>query len=246
MVRSENCLQEEEKNLSSNLIDNDLTSLPSLTPKHVDHDLTPYEEQVLSVLAEDQFSEIKYSFQGLKRKLEIHQQKLAKALKRALEKGLIERTKNGFYFITPQGRFLISTKINEKSVKLFDKNPQKSSCFLQVEAFIETEMIDHKPIVEHLIGKYWGDFRFLSHYTDHLESSVSWITTDGSYTALFTVRETGNAQISIRPLTSDNSKMRKVFDEFFSHIRILMEKKFGTELKLKEMNNYPVINANLS
>ena len=245
-MRSENCLQEEEKNLNSILIDNDLTSLPSLILEQVDHDLTTYEEQVLTVLAEDPFSEIKYSFQGLKRRLEIHQQKLAKALKRALEKGLIERTKEGFYFLTPQGRSLISTKINKKTATLLDQNPQKSGCFLQVEAFIETEMIDHKPIVEQLIGKYWGDFRFLSYYADHLESSAAWITTDGSYTALFTVRETGTTQISIRPLTSDNSKMRKVFEKFFNHIKTLMEKKFGSELKLKETNNYPVINANLS
>jgi len=245
-VRSENCLQDEEKDLNSILIDNDLMSLPSLMPEQVDHDLTPYEEQVLRVLAEDPFSEIKYSFQGLKRRLEIHQQKLAKALKRALEKGLIERTKNGFYFLTPQGRFLISTKINEKSANLFDQNPQKSGCFLQVEAFIETEMIDHKPIVEQLICKYWGDFRFFSYYTDHLESSVAWITTDSSYTALFTVHETGTAQILIRPLTADTSRMRKVFEEFFNHLRTLLEKKFSAQLKLKPTNIHLTINPGLN
>jgi len=246
MVRIENCLQEEEKDLNSIFIDNDLASLPSLTFEQIDHDLTPYEEQVLRVFAEDPFSEIKYSFQGLKRRLEIHQQKLTKALKRALEKGLIDRTKNGFYFLTPQGRVLISTKIDEKSANLFDQNPQKSSHSLQVEAFIETEMIDHKPIVEQLISKYWGDFRFLSHYTDHLESSAVWITTDGSYTALFTVREIGTAQITIRPLTSDNSRTEKVFNEFTSHLKTFMEKEFGAELRLKETNNYQIINANLS
>ena len=78
MVRIENCLQEEE-NLNSIFTDNDLASLPKFTSKQVDHDLTPYEEQVLKVLAEDPFSEIKYSFQGLKRRLEIHQQKLLNA-----------------------------------------------------------------------------------------------------------------------------------------------------------------------
>ncbi|MFX0162273.1 MAG: hypothetical protein ACFE68_02895 [Candidatus Hodarchaeota archaeon] len=246
-MRSENCLQkEEEKNLNSILIDNDLTSLPLLILEQVDHDLTTYEEQVLTVLAEDPFSEIKYSFQGLKRRLEIHQQKLAKALKRALEKGLIERTKEGFYFLTPQGRSLISTKINKKTATLLDQNPQKSGSFLQVEAFIETEMIDHKPIVEQLIGKYWGVFRFLSHYNDHLESSVAWITTDGSHTALFTVRETGTAQILIRPLTPDTSRMRKVFDEFFNHLKTLLEKKFGAQLRLKSTNSHLTINPCLN
>ncbi|MDD1776909.1 MAG: hypothetical protein LUQ65_01990, partial [Candidatus Helarchaeota archaeon] len=65
----------------------------------IDEELTSNELAILLLLASEAFSknsQAELSFQGIKAKLNLHQQKLAKALERLTQKNLVDKTLNGY------------------------------------------------------------------------------------------------------------------------------------------------------
>ena len=85
-----------------------------------EEDMTTREMNILLLLAIEAFSkdsEAEISFQGIKTKLNLHQQKLTISLKRLQKKKMIEKTLNGY-------------KISKKGMELIDhvlKSPKTAS-----------------------------------------------------------------------------------------------------------------------
>jgi len=132
----------------------------------VDEDgLDPRQLEVLSALSEDKNAI--YTFQGLRRKLGLHQEILSRTLDRLEEQDLVEKTSDGY-------------RIN--------RNKNEFHFGYVTEALpIETKAVTaHFPcdvnvsfILKMLKGKWFREFRWLGYAETPSGLALSWITDDG-------------------------------------------------------------------
>lgn len=139
----------------------ELSSLADYTGSLPDHD-----RSVLQLLAGERDAEV--TFQGIRRRLGVHQESLVRALRRLQEDELVERTEEG-YRVSAQG--LAIAQIQDGNAYpppipiLRTVLPGREASRLAVEA---------------LRGRWFGDLRW---YAQSFEGSVvtlSWVGTDGS------------------------------------------------------------------
>jgi DNA-binding MarR family transcriptional regulator len=129
-----------------------------------DEGLDYRQREVLSALSEDQ--KATYSFQGLRRKLGLHQEMLSRTLDRLEEENLVEKTHDGYR---------ISAKVNAPHLDYVEVTP------------IETQVVTaHLPlktdvsiVLNTLKGRWFADFRWLGYSQTSSGAALSWITEDG-------------------------------------------------------------------
>jgi hypothetical protein len=128
-------------------------------------ELDSRQREVLSALSEDM--KATYSFQGLRRKLGLHQEMLSRTLDRLEERELVERTSDGYR---------INTNIDDFRSTDDDEGPpierQVITAGLPVEADIDL-------ILNALKGRWFGEFRWLGYSETSSDLILSWITDDG-------------------------------------------------------------------
>ena len=125
----------------------------------LDFPLSEYEIQALLQLGVESYSKgalFAFSFQGLKRRLGIHQQKLTKALKRLIQKGLIQKS-DDMYLLTANGATILSRMLIQCPFEHMDTLSHKTS----VQMAIEQGKISPDKFLQLLSGKWFGDFRFI-------------------------------------------------------------------------------------
>lgn len=119
------------------------------------------------------------SFQGLKRKIDLHQAKLTKALKRLMEKDLLTKTSTG-YQLSNRGALL--------SVELMKKFGRQTTLEGKIHSHVahgRIQGIDISPnqlleITDYLSGRWFGDFRFIARNEKDDQHEIEWISTNGS------------------------------------------------------------------
>ncbi len=145
----------------------------------------------------EQEGDLIVSFQGLKRKINLHQARLTKALKRLSEKDLIQKTENG-YQITETG-LLLSLKLADKfqSLKRFNENIVTHVISGTLTSNIEMDKQGLKELGEQFVGKWFGDFRFVSktEYDDSFE--IEWISTTGSLSSKLVLGPKNSISLSL-------------------------------------------------
>ncbi len=127
-------------------------------------DISNNDKKILYLLKED--LESVYSFKALERKLDIHQQSLSRALKRLVYMDLVEKTLFG-YKLNTKITFSLSSKI--QSDQSLEEEEEYSSLktkkakrgFHQLLQLCIPVTSNINAIVNHLVGKWFGDLRWL-------------------------------------------------------------------------------------
>lgn len=122
------------------------------------------QREVLSALSEDRNAT--YSFQGLRRKLGLHQEMLSRTLDRLEEQDLIERTEDG-YRIGLERRTSRPGVAGETSIE---------TRVVAASLPIETDPI---LVLERLKGRWFGEFRWLGYSVTSSNLTMKWISDDG-------------------------------------------------------------------
>jgi Mn-dependent DtxR family transcriptional regulator len=134
------------------------------------------------------------SFQGLKRKIHLHQAKLTKALKRLIEKQMLVKTDGG-YQLSDHGLMI--------SIELMKKFGRQSTLEQKVHSHVAHGMFQGlnvsedqlKELTDHLSGRWFGDFRFIAKTESKGIYEIEWISTNGSICTKLTLGP--NNQLSI-------------------------------------------------
>jgi hypothetical protein len=112
-------------------------------------------------------SDATYSFQGMKRKLGLHQEKLTRILKRLEDDNLVLKTDEGYKVL---------------------QHPKKTTQHLdEGEPVIRGQLppgIDPNQLTSKLKGRWFKNFRWLGYSTNETGQSLYWITEDGRFQIL--------------------------------------------------------------
>ena len=108
-----------------------------------------------------------FTFEGLRRRLKIHQETLSRILNRLTEENIVRKT-NSHYFLTSKAKELLKTQ-NQES----DSPPLPL-----LQTFLPPQIPINK-MVSNLKGKWFGTLRWLGYYITNEDIALKWITTDG-------------------------------------------------------------------
>ncbi|MEN3057051.1 MAG: hypothetical protein ABC542_01070 [Candidatus Methanosuratincola petrocarbonis] len=126
-------------------------------------ELGEVEDKVLRLMASD--SQTRFSFQGMKRALKIHQEKLSRGLSRLHSQGYIWKDNDG-YLITPKGKRAVG-------------HLGSGSKRIVVGTSYVPPGIDLQYIESQLKGRWFGGMRWLGASSDSSSSSLKWVSEDG-------------------------------------------------------------------
>lgn len=179
--------------------------------------------------------EVIISFQGLKRKVDIHQARLTKALNRLVEKELLRKTPEG-YALTERGSVL-STQLMDRFGRSPDFLPTIHTH--SVSGKIHVNHMSREKIIEisdEFVGKWFGDFRFVSKtdYGDVIE--LEWLSTSGAITAKLIFGPANQIKISTSSVKYSNSEME--LQILVDRIINSLEKKFDIWVSLESQEIY--------
>jgi len=124
------------------------------SPKLDDEELHNNDKKILSLLINENSSH--FSFTGMKRKLNVHQQSLARALARLEELGLVEKSDAGYGLNKNAEVFDSSDKIVKEPSTIFSK---RSINFQLLHASIPVQ-IEVEQILIGIQGKWFDKYRF--------------------------------------------------------------------------------------
>ena len=113
------------------------------------------------------------SFQGIKRKLGVHQETLSRALRRLERDGYIERLSQG-YRISSKGRKITPLELALK------KNTEKEQYPVSILKAMLPEDVKAEDIVDSLGYKWFGNLRWLGFGKSEGATTMSWITSDSN------------------------------------------------------------------
>ena len=195
------------------------------------------DSKILSLLSHEAGSNY-YSFTGLMRKLNLHQQSLARSLNRLQDLDLIERSDIG-YKLTKNGIMVLS-----KGNVNFLHQIKKGKEFIQLLQTYVPVNVKPKDIVRTLMGKWFNNLRWTGLIESETGCMLQWLSDDGSF------------QINLRIIydyivietnaVSYKEKIEAMIGSYriFEHIAKISQKKLG-DINAYLMNiNYSVQNQN--
>jgi hypothetical protein len=147
-------------------------------------DLHGNDTKVLLLLNEQEGSE--YSFKGIMRKLQIHQQSLSRALHRLEQMELIQRSHTGGYKLSKMGEFAAIQRSKPGSavlgsiVHLESKVGTRREYMQLLQTYIPSG-IRPLEIANVLVGKWFRDLRWVGMIESATGFTLQWIKDDGSF-----------------------------------------------------------------
>ena len=143
------------------------------------------------------------AFQGLKRKLGIHQETLARSLARLQKDGFIEKSSEGY-------------KVSSKAASsLHDAQP---SVVMPVIRSYLPFSIDLQNLIDVLRGTWFGKLRWFGHSINSSESILTWVTDDGSIQVELKIT---NASITAQARVKESADVREAViaaHEVYTHV----------------------------
>lgn len=109
-----------------------------------------------------------YSFKGLMRKLNIHQQSLSRALRRLEEMGFIEKTPMGY-------------RLGRQSALAAARAKPKGVEYAQLLQTYVPANVRPKELLRQLMGKWFGNLRWLGMIDSGTGYTLQWTSEDGSF-----------------------------------------------------------------
>jgi len=144
-------------------------------PPKLEDDLHNNDKKILSLLINEDSS--RFSFSGMKRKLNVHQQSLARALAILEELGLVEKSDAGYGLNKNAEVFTSSSKIVKKPSPIFSKS---SINFQLLHASIPVQ-IEVEHILIGLHGKWFDKYRFVELKKTNNGYALKWINEATSF-----------------------------------------------------------------
>ena len=127
------------------------------------------DSKVLSLLNETGSN---YSFKGMMRKLEIHQQSLARALHRLEELGLVQKTNNGYRL----------SSVGESAVSRIRPHVLPRREYVQLlQTYIPIASVRPAEVAQSLVGKWFKNLRWLGMIAGNTGYTLQWASDDGSF-----------------------------------------------------------------
>jgi len=124
-------------------------------------DFQSNDKKILSVLNQDSdLIDNQYTFNGLVRKLGIHQQSLSRALRRLEDAGLIQRTESG-YKLSKNLRSILVKKSRIDLENLAKKISKQHLQFVQILQMYIPTTVKVDEVVDKLVGKWFGNLRWI-------------------------------------------------------------------------------------
>ena len=130
-----------------------------------DLDLNERDISLLQTINEEELTS--FTFEGLKRRLKIHQETLSRILNRLADQGILKKGNNG-YALAPKAKKLLKQQTSDSS------HPTLSL----LQTFLPPQIPIEK-IVSNLKGKWFGTLRWIGHSITDESISLKWITDDG-------------------------------------------------------------------
>jgi DNA-binding HxlR family transcriptional regulator len=207
----------------------------------IDDALHANDSKILLLMAQDTRSN--YSFKGLTRKLNLHQQSLTRALIRLEGMKLIEKSNIG-YRLTRNGESLMILLLSSKNspnnlVKRGDtilekgKEIEKRNGYIQLlQTYIS---VDVKPeeILQGLIGKWFNNLRWVGMIENEAGSYMLQWVSDDNYAFQIILRVISDYLIIETNASSDNEKIEamlgsyKIFEQIAKILRGKLEEGTG-------------------
>src|SRR5436309_3840169 len=136
------------------------------------------DKKVLSLLNQDSdINDKRYTFNGLARKLVMHQQSLSRALHRLEDAGLVQRTENGYKL----SKNLRSILVKKSRIDLENLSKRISKQYLQftqiLQLYIPTT-VKTEQVVNRLVGKWFGNLRWIGLVEGDGGYVLQWANTD--------------------------------------------------------------------
>lgn len=124
-------------------------------------DFQENDKKVLSILNQDNdLADNQYTFNGLARKLGMHQQSLSRSLHRLESSGLVEKSQTG-YRLSKNLRSVMIKKSRLDLEHISKKISKQNMKFVQVLQLYIPAIIEVEEIVSKLVGKWFGDLRWI-------------------------------------------------------------------------------------
>ncbi|MDE1765174.1 MAG: helix-turn-helix transcriptional regulator [Thaumarchaeota archaeon] len=124
-------------------------------------DFQENDKKVLSVLNQDSdLSDNQYTFNGLARKIGMHQQSLSRSLRRLESSGLVEKSQTG-YRLSKSLRSIMVKKSRLDLEHLSKKISKQHLQFVQVLQLYVPTTVAVEEIVGKLVGKWFGSLRWI-------------------------------------------------------------------------------------
>ncbi len=115
-----------------------------------------------------------YSFKGLMRKLNLHQQSLSRALHRLEEMELVEKSLAG-YRLSKRGVNAMS------STELLQQYKPKSREYMQLLQTYIPLNVKPSEVMRHLIGRWFKNLRWIGMISTDTGYTLQWASDDGSF-----------------------------------------------------------------
>ena len=115
-----------------------------------------------------------YSFKGLMRKLNLHQQSLSRALHRLEEMELVEKSLAG-YRLSKRGANAMS------STELLQQYKPKSREYMQLLQTYVPLNVKPSEVMRHLIGRWFKNLRWIGMISTDTGYTLQWASDDGSF-----------------------------------------------------------------
>ena len=232
---------EEQEENSNNIDDINRNSLST-------NDFHNNDTKILSFL--NQETGANYSFKGLLRKLNLHQQSLTRALSRLEDLGLIEKSSLG-YKLSKNGESImtLSTKSNsEKRVGALEEGEEEEEVEKKKNGYVQLLQtyvpIDIKSdeIVHALIGKWFNNLRWIGMIESETgEYMLQWINDNNTFQII--LRIISKYLIIETNANSDKEKVEamigsyRIFEQITKILRIKLEG-LGITAHILNTNNY--------
>lgn len=173
------------------------------------------DSKILSLLNE---AGSNYSFKGMMRKLEIHQQSLARALHRLEELGLVQRAENGYRLST----------VGESAVSRMHQPSLPRREYLQLlQTYIPVTSVRPVEVVRTLVGKWFKNLRWLGMIAGGTGYTLQWASDDGAFQV--NLRIISDYIVIETNASSEKDKVRAMAGSYsiYEHIARLLQSRVG-------------------
>lgn len=147
-------------------------------------DLRDNDRKILLLLQQenDDCKNPQYTFNGLLRKLDMHQQSLARSLQRLQKLGLIGKLDNGYKLIAKniESSLLCTLHDQDNLHKTKTANKQGKQHFQLLQTRIPFAISDEE-IVQGLVGKWFNNLRWIGLMENEGGYWLQWINSDNSF-----------------------------------------------------------------
>jgi DNA-binding Lrp family transcriptional regulator len=176
------------------------------------NDFHSNDNKILTLLNE---SGSNYSFKGLMRKLNLHQQSLSRALHRLEEMHLIERSSMG-YRLSKDGETAMST------IELQQHKPKGREYMQLLQTYIPLN-VKPSEVVHHLIGRWFKNLRWVGMMGSATGYTLQWTSEDASFQ--INLRLIGDYIVIETDASTEKEKMQAMVGSYaiYEHITKAMQ-----------------------